>query len=132
MSKKTEKPADGGGIPSPFLHSSTISAKGVVTKDWYAWLNIMPPGPKQLHVIGDVQVGNPGVDAILVEHEPQGINPTILLLDLVLIQQPGIWPQHVVWKQVRYNKLGKNPAYGSVEILHDGASVASIKVEIIS
>jgi hypothetical protein len=63
------------------------------TKDWYAWLNLMPPPPDDFHVIGDVLVSNPGVQAHLCVKEPQGINPGVLLLDLHLAQLPGMWPQ---------------------------------------
>jgi hypothetical protein len=53
------------------------------TRNWYAWINIMPPRPlHSFHVSGEVLVGNPGVEAFLTVKEPQGINGDILLLDL--------------------------------------------------
>jgi len=127
MSPKTAEPTDGGEIPSPFLQSTIVSAKGVNTKNWEAWLTILPP-PHQLHVVGDVQVGNPGVDPILIEHEPQ-LDPCVLQLDLFLIQQPGIWPDIVVWKQTRYTKIGRKLGYEFVEIRYEDKPVAKIEVE---
>lgn len=62
-------------------------------KDWHAWLNAMPPKPDDFHVAGDVFVSNPGIIASLTMRAPQGINPTILILDLNLIQRSGMWPQ---------------------------------------
>ena len=99
------------------------------TSNWYAWNNLMPPPPPSFHVIGEVEVPNPGVDAFLFEHVPQGINPQIILLDLVLIQRPGIWPQHVVRKQVRFDKW--RATYKEVQILLNGTVIADIPVHDI-
>ena len=103
------------------------------TRNWYAWLNLMPPKPDDLHVVGDVEVANPGVQAELHERVPQGINPAILQLDLHLVQRPGIWPQVVSWAQCRYDRIvcpGMS-AYTHVEIFHGGTSVAMIDVDIV-
>ena len=101
------------------------------TRDWYAWLNLMPPKPDDLHVTGEVMVGNPGVQAELCLKEPQGINPQMLLLDLHLVQRPGMWTQQVTWVPCRYDKvLGpSSPRYTSVEVFQDGVSVAAMKVD---
>ena len=73
------------------------------TRNWYAWINTMPPKPDDFHIIGEVFVGNPGVEALLTPKQPQGINPRIFLLDLHLIQKPGMWPQVMTWVQARYD-----------------------------
>ena len=65
-------------------------------RDWYAWINRMPPKPDGLHVIGEVFANNAGVQAELRVREPQGINPDILLLDLHLVQRPGMAAGHDV------------------------------------
>jgi len=57
-----------------------VSCKGAKTRGWYAWLDTMPPKPDAFHVNGEVQVGNPGIYALLLKKEPQGINPAIVLL----------------------------------------------------
>lgn len=44
------------------------------TRDWYAWINLMPPKPDDFHVVGEVFVSNQGVQAQLCVKEPQGIN----------------------------------------------------------
>jgi hypothetical protein len=77
----------------------TIAIAQPTTRNWFAWNDLMPPGPPSFHIIGDVQVPNPGVDLLLTERVPQGINPAIILLDLHFIQLPGLWPQMVVTKQ---------------------------------
>ena len=101
------------------------------TRDWYAWLNLMPPKPDDFHVVGDVEVGNPGIVAELHERAPQGFNPAILLLDLHLVQRPGAWPQVVTWAHCRYDRVIRlgMPAYREVEIFHAGESIARLQVE---
>ncbi len=61
--------------------------------------------------------------------EPQGIDPNILLLDLFLYQRPGIWPQVVVWKPVRYDSVVRGVAYTEVSVLCDGEPIQDITVE---
>ena len=100
-------------------------------KGWYAWTNLQPPSPNSFHVIGEVLVPNPGVKAILTPKEPQGINPTILLLDLVLVQQPGFWPQVITWTQARYDKIVIGSPYKAVQVFSDGAPIAEVPVEEI-
>ena len=99
--------------------------------EWRATINKMPPPPDVLHVRGQVTVPNPGVDVSLKRRVPQGINPAILLLNLVLVQQPGEWPQVIVTKLATYEQAGGDLPYKTVEIHSEGQPVVSIPVEII-
>lgn len=101
--------------------------------NWYAWLDLMPPKPDELHVVGDVEVGNPGVQAELQERVPQGINPAILQLELHLMQRPGVWPQMISSAQCRYDRVIRPgmPAYTHVEIFRGGAQIALIDIDIV-
>ncbi len=101
-------------------------------RSWYAWENFQPPGPRKLYVVGDVAVPNPGVEASLVEKYPQGFNPTILFLELILVQRPGIWPQVVVAKQVRFEKLtqGIPYRYRSVEVFSGGGGQPIVAIPV--
>ena len=54
-----EQKADGCVVPCSNADS----------RDWHAWINLMPPGPNQLHVIGEVQVPNPGVEACILTYQ---------------------------------------------------------------
>ncbi|WP_299405996.1 hypothetical protein [Acaryochloris sp. IP29b_bin.148] len=108
-----------------------LLCKGVPTRDWYAWNNLMLPKPDDFHVIGEVQVSNPGVLAMLYPKEPQGINPDILLLDLILVQQPGIWPQVVTWVTARYDKILFNSTFKNVEIFCEDKKIVDITVRDI-
>ena len=101
------------------------------TKDWNAWIDLMPPKPNHFHVTGMVYVGNPGIEATLKPRVPQGINPTILLLDLFLEQKPGGWNQVMTWVEARYDlELGsESTRYTQVEIFLDDTSIAEIDVK---
>jgi hypothetical protein len=109
-----------------------VPCKGIKTKDWYAWINLMPPRPDDFHVVGEVCVPNPGVEPLLALKEPQGINPDILLLDLFLYQKSGIWPQVVIWKAARYDKIPLKTKYTQVQIFCEDEVIADIPVEVVS
>ncbi len=104
------------------------------TRNWYAWLNEMPPKPDDVHVTGEVYVPNPGMQAFLTIKEPQGINPEILLLDLHLIQQPGMWPQAFTWVQARYDSVicPGGAVYKQVGILYEGDQIELVDVDVTS
>jgi hypothetical protein len=101
------------------------------TKNWSAWIDLLPPGPSQFHVVGEVLAGNPGVQTLLVVKEPQGINPAILQLELRLIQQPGEWPQVSTWVKAKYDKVlaPGSAKHTQVQIFLNGASLATVPVK---
>jgi len=111
--------------------TTIVDAQVAATQNWHAWINKMPPPPDELHVRGQVTVPNPGVDVFLYKKVPQGINPSILLLDLVLVQRPGIWPQMVTSKGAVYDEVGRTLSYGTVEIHGQSQPPISIPVEIV-
>lgn len=119
----------GGGEEQLAVEGGYSDCQGAETQDWYAWLDLMLPGPPALHVTGEVYVANPGIDPLLTPKVPQGVNPGILLLDLHLIQRPGIWPQVFVWKPARYDRVpaGKT-RYERVNIFCGDAMIADIPV----
>jgi hypothetical protein len=99
---------------------------------WHAWVNRLPPAPDELHVIGMIDVPNPGVDVSLVERVPQGVNPDDLLVELILEQKPGIWPQRVVTKQVAYERVVFGQAFKKVIVLVKNSEQISIPVIVVS
>jgi hypothetical protein len=99
------------------------------TMNWSAWIDLMPPGPKRLHVEGDVRVGTPTSQAVLIAKVPQGINPTILLLDLQV--RPHAGPDVMTWVKARYDAviaLG-SAAPSQVEIFFNGTSITTVPVK---
>lgn len=103
------------------------------TRNWYAWINTMPPPPDDFHVVGEVYVGNPGVQVEFHPRQPPGINPSILLLDLHLVQRPGMWRQQMTWIQGRYDKVlvPEGQRYIEVEVFYDGESIARLDVDLV-
>lgn len=93
----------------------------------------MPPKPDELRVCGDIMVSNPGVRPMLTMRNPQGSNPAVLILDLYLIQQPGMWNPVIVCAQVRFDRVIPFGAagYTSVEICSDGEQIAQVSVSIV-
>lgn len=80
------------------------------------------------YVGGEVLVGNPGIEAVLNYHVPQGTNPKILMLDLCLIQRPGVWPAVETWVSTKYIRMGKPGQYTDVQILGGPMGNFTIKV----
>ena len=75
-------------------------------KNWYAWLDTNSSNPAQLHAKVDMLVPNPGVHAWLVKRGYQKKSePELLLLDPILIQRPGEWPDEPIWIQARYDEV---------------------------
>lgn len=99
------------------------------TRDWYAWNNLMPPKPDDFHIVGEVKVNNTLIVPMLFPKEPQGINPEILMLQLVLIQQPGFGLPFITWVQARYDKV--KSTYKQVWIFCGDEKIADIPVEDI-
>lgn len=108
--------------------STLVSEPKIESKDWYAWNNLMPPKPDDFHVVGQVKVSNPGIVCEMRYKEPQGINPDIVLLELILIQRPGYWPQVTTWADAKYDKVMKTAHYTNAEILYEDSSIASLVV----
>lgn len=111
---------------------STTSVVNIAAGGWYAWINMMPPPPDDFHVIGEIEVANPGVKAELTKRIPQGINQKILLLDLHLVQQPGMWPQVMTSATARYDQIltPKSVHFEQVQIFYMGSVIATLDVEI--
>jgi hypothetical protein len=114
-----------------FAENIVVTPSTPLQATWTAWIDRMPPPPDTLHVRGLVTVPNPGVDVFLYRKEPQGINPAILILDLVLVQRPGIWPQVLVTKPVTYEEVGRGLSFTEVSVTSEGTQVASIPVDIV-
>jgi hypothetical protein len=109
----------------------TMAKPAPDTKNWEAWIDTMPGGPGHMTVIGDVDVGNIAASAHLKEHNPQGINPKILLLDLTITLDGEGYPKKI-YKQARFDKPASKGQYTSVDILWEGDKIADIEVKEVS
>lgn len=71
-------------------------------RDFVAIQDVPPQKTLFLSVAGKLLVSNPGITVELTYAIPQGINPTILILEANLVQRPGMWPQVMTWKEAVY------------------------------
>lgn len=99
-------------------------------KSLIAVANLQPPGPHHLHVRARVQVPTPGYRAYLKKAVPQGINPAILILDVVVTPLPGIWPQHVADIDANYDDDHYTGDYKEVTARY-GTDTKTVKVQIV-
>lgn len=93
--------------------------------NWYASHDHMPPGPRTLQVRGECTFPTGGYSATLRRREPQGINPTDLLLELVVEVPIDIVTQVIATVPVEYREE-TDVEYETVTILPD---ITSLPVE---
>ncbi len=92
----------------------------ILQNTFKAWIDNMPGSQDPLIVTGDVVFPTGGWKAELVEAVPQGINPTILILDERETAPTGIVNQMVTTLHLRFEKPhGK--AYKQVTIRGAGS-----------
>lgn len=100
------------------------------TRDWKAMeLTNIIGRDGRLTVTGEVMLIGTGTTAKLVLHQPQGINPAILLLDLEIHSTGGIEGQIARWVPVSYEQKTSGRQYKEVDILFEGQIVAHVQVE---
>ncbi|HVL66350.1 MAG TPA: hypothetical protein VM364_03715 [Vicinamibacterales bacterium] len=114
-------------------HGTTTVLESAVgdTRGWYAWNDLMPPSPDEVHVVGEVLVPNPGVQPELTYRVPQGANPAVLLLELRLVQSAGMWPQVLTWKPVRYTAVLCAAPYTQAIVFQGDETVVALDVETV-
>ena len=95
--------------------------------NWSAWHGSRPPAPPVLTVAGECEFPTAGYSVELRRHEPQGINPRDLLLDLVVHEPTGPVAQVITTVESRYEEE-TDFEYESVTILPDGPSIPVEKV----
>lgn len=96
--------------------------------DFSAWINLQPPGPSKLIVVGKVVTNGGQLQPKLTERVPQGLNPTILLLDLTIVDTGGVGTADVAPRDVRFEKPASEGEYKQVEIHFDGQLQLSLDV----
>jgi hypothetical protein len=89
---------------------------------WQAQLDRQSPGPATLRVRGECEFPTAGFRVTLRRHEPQGINPRVLLLDKVVRPPTGPVAQVVTRVEVRYEEV-TTAGFDFVTILPDGDTI---------
>lgn len=92
--------------------------------------NLMPPGPGSFYVMCDVITPTPGWTLALKPAEPQGINPKILILDLIAEPPGGAVPRVITTTTVRYDIRPYEPVYEAVTV-RNGDQVLSAPVQTV-
>ncbi len=85
-------------------------------RDWTAVHDHQPIGPLTLYVTGVCEMPTPGYTCELTVHEPQGINPKDLLLDLEMTEPSGEQPDVVTPCDVRF-EWETDTEYDTVSII---------------
>lgn len=98
-------------------------------KSFHARLDMMPPGPPRLIVYGTGEAPTTGWTVTLERAEPQGINPDVLILDVVAKAPDGIVAQHVTPVELRFEERPAHNNYAEVAIRY-GAEYFTTKIEI--
>lgn len=70
-------------------------------RKWVAYEANPSPYVTLVHVTGEVEVHNPGIEARL--SRMLGENPGILLLRIEFVQLPGVWPEVMTWVTASYS-----------------------------
>jgi len=97
----------------------------LINQIWHAWIDTQPVQSTAgtLHVVGEI-VTHPSQVAVLIRKVPQGINPRILMLEIVLQASriPTKQPQ-----QLKYAEAVESlEQYGSIDVLHNGKILITI------
>jgi hypothetical protein len=94
-------------------------------KEWSAIHDFMPPRPARLRVEGKCTFPGPGYVVTLSKKAPQGINPTILILDKKVTPPKKEASGAKTIEKAEYHEV-TDVHYGQVQIEPDGTT---IKVE---
>lgn len=102
-------------------------------KDFHAFHNTMPPGPHSLYVIGTVVVSSLGYTVQLTEAASPGVNPTILLLELLVRKPASEAAAQIQEHQVRWDHPGPYAGgYAEVHILCGSNIVQKLAIKVVT
>lgn len=101
-------------------------------KGFSAWINTMPMSPHELIVVGKVETNAGNLVPKLVRAEPQGINPSILILDLIIETVGDLGTSDVAYRDARFSEAAGTPGKAQVDIRWQGDIIQSMPVSIVS
>jgi hypothetical protein len=126
--RSTQRSLFGGPRPGPQQSYEAVALTGTVSwapgtcRGWHASHDHRPPGRKLMTVTGTCTFPTEGYAVKLRRHEPQGISPTDLMLDKVVIAPSGPVAQVISDVKVRYEQVTDHE-YDTVTILPGGPSI---------
>lgn len=113
-------PSGTPGCPDHYLH----------LEDWNAFDNRMPPG-RSFYVSGTVVAPTGGYTGSLAKAVPQGINPSILLLDLKVEKPTGPATDATQHVPVRYDEPHYGGGYSSVQVRCGSTVVQNLDIKTV-
>ncbi len=102
------------------------------TRGFAAWINAQPPGPRKLIVTGEVETTNGALKPVLTKREPQGINGSILLLVLTIVDTGQVGTADIDYRDVRYEQTDHIGPITRVDIIWDNDIIESLPVSTAS
>ena len=120
---KTKKPTP---RPKPAPNDAGLDIVSVEAR-----ANMMPPGPYRFRVHSRIEAPTPAFTAFLRPAVPQGINPKILILDVVLNPKPGTVIQVVTEIDADYEDKNYKGKYTDVTVRY-GNVTKSAQVQIVA
>jgi len=123
--KKTAKRQIGTSRSKPAPNNAGLRIVSVE-----ATADLMPPGPFHFRVHARIEAPTPGYTAFLQKAVPQGINPAILILDVVLVKKSGIFPDVVTEIDADYQDKNYKGKYSQVTVRYGKVS-KTVKVQIV-
>lgn len=118
--------------PTEYDEMDKVTLAALKSKDWNAWENRRqsnPPGPS-LHVTGKVETLNGAIMPTLRPSVPQGINPSILMLDLAL-EDSGFGTDDIAFRSVHFTDVVSVGGYEEVQVLWEGETIETVDVVVI-
>jgi hypothetical protein len=98
------------------------------TRNWKAWLDLEPPALSTFHVVGEVEVSATNKEPVLTKADPQGIDPSTLLLDLTIRETGDAGDQVMTWREAHYQETWVTRGqYKQVDIRWEDEIIASIE-----
>ena len=104
----------------------------IQSKNFRAWENLQPPAPHSFHVSGTVVVRATNYVARLEKAVPQGINPKILLLDLIVDKVGDVGGDAITDLPVQYSeKKYSEGTYTAVQVIRKGGGEGDVTIKKI-
>ena len=104
------------------------------SRNWHSWIDTMPPKPHKFYITGEVYIDTIEVKPQLFFKEPQGINDSIILVDLQLAPLHQEIISKNSWIPCRLEKAltTEHTMYKRVQIFYKEDLLADIDVKITS
>lgn len=98
------------------------------SRDWNAWTVPSESGAVVLHVSGLVEITATNHMPEIPEATPQGVEPDILVLDLIMVPVGQSGAAKTSFRKAHYSKKTVPGRYASVHVRSEGAIIARIAI----